>query len=462
MDLPGLFAKQKELFRSGITLDCRWRKETLELLGRCIVQHEKQLLDALYKDMGKPAGEAYTSEIGPVLEDIHLALRNLGRWSKPEKVSSPLLSFPARSRYYPRPYGSVLIIGPWNYPLGLLVQPLVSALAAGNCAVLKPSENAPASGLALFDMIDRFFSPDTVAVVCADAIETGQAIESGGPDYVFFTGGSASGKRVMASCARELIPCALELGGRNPCIVDTGIPVHTAAARIVWGKFFNAGQTCVAPNVCYVHQNVYPLIVTALVNKVHSFYGTDLQASDSCARIVNETHFHRLEKLFTSSRCVVVAGGGRELKNLYWSPTVVTCSSDDPILREEVFGPILPVVPYADLNNLLNCLRMHPSPLIVYLYTARKSTISAVRSKTVSGSLCINASLHMIANSLLPFGGTGKSGMGRYHGKAGFLTFSYIRSEMEKRFFPESGYMYPPYRTSFWIVKRVIRLLLRQ
>ncbi len=463
MRFSELFRAQSHYFATGITQKLSWRKQQLLHLKDIVIRHTDEFLCCLREDISKPPAEAYSGEIALIIADIDIACRNLEKWSSPKRVSSPLALVYSRCTCYPLPFGTVLIVGPWNYPIGLLLQPLVAALAAGNCAVLKPSEFAPACSLTIAKCLKMHFDERIVAVCQGDAMETAHAIESGGPDFVFFTGGISAGKSVMASCAKELIPLTLELGGCNPCIVEPDIHVNIAAQRIVWSKFFNAGQTCIAPNVCYVHKAIFDTFKCAVAAVIQQFYGEHPEQSGSYTHIINSKHFARLEQLIKQTTGKVLTGGTRNYKTLHWAPTVIDCSINmrDPILFDEIFGPVLPVVEYTSIEDVFQNISQQAAPLVVYLFTKNRITESVVRQRTVSGNYCINGSLLMFASGRLPFGGVGKSGMGRYHGKSGFDTFSYLRSEMRQSFFPEFSFIYPPYKVPFFLFKKLVHFLLK-
>jgi aldehyde dehydrogenase (NAD+) len=456
-EIAELFNVQKTFFATGKTIDHSWRKEQLHCLKSLIEENENELLESVNQDLHKNALETYTSEIGLVIVEIDFAIRNLEKWSKAHSAHIPLLNKPSTAKHYPVPFGSVLIIGPWNYPVALLLQPLVSAIAAGNCAVLKPSENAPVTAALLKKLIKKKFNPEIVSCFMGDALQSANLIECGRPDKVFFTGGSVVGKMVMKACAENITPVALELGGCCPCIVEPDVPVSVTARRIIWGKFFNAGQTCVAPNICYVNSKIKDSLITELCNVVKEFYGSDPEKSPDFARIINEHHFDRLENLFKSARAKIICGGTFIRNKLYIAPTVLDITNDysSPYLTNEIFGPVLPIVFYDNLENVLSDIRKRPSPLTVFLFTKNGDTQALVRRGTVSGNICINGTLHIMMCNELPFGGVGLSGMGRYHGKAGFDTFSYNRSELVKTFFPDfKSVFYPPYNLSLGLVKK--------
>lgn len=462
MNMTEIFKKQSLFFSSGTTKSISWRKQQLKTLKSMLIRDADLLQKSLRDDLGKPAFEAFGSEIAIVTAEIDRVLKQLERWSRTVSVSSRLLSFHSRSVYYPVPYGSVLIIGPWNYPVGLLLLPLVAAIAAGNCAVLKPSEYAPASSAAITKCISSSFSETFVSVCEAGAVETARVIESGAPDYVFFTGGSSAGKQVMVSCAHQLIPSTLELGGSNPCIIEPDIPARIAAQRIVWGKFFNAGQTCLAPNICYVNSMIYDKFKDALLSAISKFYG-DRKCPESYTRIINQRHFDRIQLLMKKTKGIVLTGGESNQELLCIEPTVVLCDPDinDPLLSEEIFGPILPIVPYTDIEQVVKTINTMGEPLVVYLFSEDRNTQKFIRNRTVSGSYCINGFRDLYSSGTLPFGGVGQSGTGRYHGKSGFDTFSYLRSEVRESFFPEIPLLYTSYRMPFSIFKKAIAFLLR-
>jgi len=457
-DAGGLAARQRGFFRTDATRDIPFRKRQLRLLKDLLVRNEADILAALKRDLGRPPAEAYTSEIGIVLTEIDTALKRLDRWARPKRVRTPLLLQPGKSRIVPEPFGSALIIGTWNYPLQLVLAPAVAALAAGNCAVLKPSELPPATSAVIARMIGEAFDPDLLAVI-EGGIEPTQALLKQEFDYVFFTGGTRVGKIVMAAAAEHLAPVTLELGGKNPCIAAADADTKTAARRIAWGKFFNAGQTCIAPDFILVEKSAEAAFLDAMKAAIAEFYGADPAASPDYARIVNEHHFDRLAGLLGRGR--VVAGGGTDRAARYIAPTVIgDVTWDDPVMADEIFGPILPVVAYDDLDAELAALRSRPKPLALYVFTADPKRAGKVLHAVSSGGAAVNDVFAQMLNSELPFGGVGASGMGAYHGRAGFDTFSHHRAVVRRATWPDVKLKYPPYRTSLSVLKRILPWLM--
>ncbi len=451
---------QRKCFATGATLNRQWRRDRLNELRDLFRSGSARIIEAVREDMGRPATEAYVSEIAPVRAEIALALQCLDRWMRPVRVATPLLNMPATSFHVSRPYGVGLIIGPWNYPAGLILTPLVSALAAGNCAIVKPSEYAPASASALEELISRHFDPAHVRCVTGGKRESAGLIAAG-PDFVFFTGGGSAGTSIGRACGERLIPMVLELGGCNPVIIDSLDNLRVAARRIAWGKFFNAGQTCLAPNVCYVPRSLKDAFMREMRAAIHLFYGSDPWQSADFGRIINAMHFQRLAKLMQSAGRVL-EGGNLSKTERYIAPTLVDAVPGvNPLLEQEIFGPILPLVWIDSLGEALEDIARRPAPLMVYLFTQDKLAVDRTRMQTRSGALCVNGTIHGAISTHLPFGGVGSSGVGRYHGKAGFDAFSYRRAEMHKKLFPDWSFVYPPYKAPLWIVRTAMRFLLK-
>ncbi len=455
--LSGLADRQRAYFRTSESKEIAFRKRQLAALRDAVVAHETRILQALKEDLGRPPAEAYTSEIGVVLHEIDFALKRLGSWARPRRVRAPLILFPGSSWVYPEPYGSVLIIGPWNYPFQLAISPLVGALAAGNCAVVKPSEQAPRTSRLIAEMIAGAFDPDYVAVVEGAAEQT-QALLAQRFDYILFTGGAEVGKIVMAAAARHLTPVTLELGGKNPCIVDADADLDKAARRIVWGKFFNAGQTCVAPDFILAHASVKADLLARLTATIRAFYGEDPRLSADYGRIVNERHFERLAALLRDG--TIAAGGETDAAERYIAPTLIDgITWDHALMQEEIFGPILPVLSFEDLDEAIETLQPRPKPLALYIFCEDRARQDEVLRRLPSGGSCINDTFAQILNLRLPFGGVGESGMGAYHGKAGFDTFSHHRSVVKRATWTDPGFKYPPYRTPLAMLRRLMRFL---
>jgi acyl-CoA reductase-like NAD-dependent aldehyde dehydrogenase len=453
----GIAEAQRAFFRRGLTRDSGFRVRQLGVLRSAIVRREDDILQALKQDLGRPVAESYTSEIGIVLHEIDFALKNLAAWAKPRKVRTPLMLLPGSSWVYPEPYGSALVIAPWNYPFQLAISPLVGALAAGNCAVVKPSETAPHTSRLIADIIGNAFDPGYLAGVEVGVEETKVLLEQRF-DYIFFTGGTRVGRIVMAAAARHLTPVTLELGGKNPCIVDASADLDKAAHRIAWGKFVNAGQTCIAPDFVLAEKSIKPALLARLAATIESFYGTDPKTSPDFGRIVNDHHFERLRALMGD--CEIVVGGKTDAAQRYIAPTIVEgVSWDHAIMQEEIFGPILPVLEFDDLETVMAALEVKPKPLALYFFSQNRDRQEQVLRRLSSGGACINDTFAQLLNLRLPFGGVGDSGMGSYHGKAGFDTFSHSKSVVKRSTWVDPGLKYPPYRTPLAVLRRVMPLI---
>jgi aldehyde dehydrogenase (NAD+) len=450
MDIASLIAAQRRHFQSGVTRPLAYRQDQLRRLQAAIETRETALLDALHPDLRKSPHDAYTSEIGFVLSDIRHALKHLPAWMKPQRRSLPPMAWPGRAAVHPEPFGVALIIGPWNYPFQLLVSPLVGAIAAGNCAVLKPSEFAPHTSAVVAKLIADAFPPEYLAVVEGER-DAAEALLREKFDTIFFTGSTAVGRAVMTAAAKHLTPVTLELGGKSPTIVCADAPLDVTARRITWGKFMNAGQTCVAPDFILADRRIRQPLVEALRHAVREFYGDNPQRSPDYGRIVNRRHFDRLSAFATG-----------DAADLYIPPTILTDATwDSPVMQEEIFGPILPVLEFDLLDEALAKLRNLPVPLALYLFTSDRATQERVLAGTRSGGVCINDTVVHIAGKELPFGGLGESGMGAYHGKASFDCFSHRRSVMRRSMAFDSRFRYPPPKLSLARLRKFWPWLLR-
>ncbi|WP_223476961.1 aldehyde dehydrogenase [Oricola indica] len=446
--------RQRRFFRTGATRDLAFRRRQLQAMRDMLASREDDVIEAMRHDLGRPAFEAFSSEIAVVTLEIDVALKRLAGWARPRRVGTPWLIFPGKSRIVPEPYGTALIIGPWNYPLLLLLAPAISALAAGNCAVIKPSELAPATSALVAEMIGRTFDPEVLAVV-EGGIEPTQALLRQDFDYLFYTGSTRVGKIVMAEAAKHLTPVTLELGGKNPCIVAADADLKTAGRRIVWGKFYNAGQTCIAPDYVLVERSVEKTLLDAIGEALSDFYGTDPVQSPDYARIVNEHHFDRLETFLERGRAV--HGGQTSREQRYIAPTVLSgIGWDDPVMADEIFGPILPVIPFDDLDTEIAALQARPKPLALYAFTADKARADKILETLSSGGAAINDVFAQFINMELPFGGVGASGMGAYHGKVGFETFSHMRAVVRRSTRIDPSLKYPPYKMPLRLLKRLV------
>jgi aldehyde dehydrogenase (NAD+) len=449
MDCAPLIARQRQSFQSGVTRPLAYRQEQLRRLQAAIESREAALLDALRADLRKSPIEAYTSEIGFVLSDIRHALKHLPAWMKPQRRRVPLMAWPGRAAVHPEPFGVALILGPWNYPFQLLFSPLVGAIAAGNCVVLKPSEFAPHTAAVIAKLIADTFPAEYITVVEGDR-DTAGALLREKFDTIFFTGSTAVGRAVMAAAAKHLTPVTLELGGKCPAIVCADAPLDVTARRIAWGKFMNAGQTCVAPDFVVADSRIRQPLVDALRQVVREFYGDDPQRSPDYGRIVNRRHFDRLG-----------AFAPGDAADLYIPPTILTdVSWDAPVMQEEIFGPILPVMEFDSLDDALAKLRDRPTPLALYLFTNDAGIQQRVVAETRSGGVCINDTAVQILGRQLPFGGLGESGMGSYHGQASFDCFSHQRTVVRRPLLVDFRFRYPPPKLSLAKLKTASRWLL--
>lgn len=448
-----IIRKQREFFATGKTKDVEWRIEQLKRLKQAIVNNQQAIVDAVRADLGRSDFEAYI-EIAAIAE-INYTLKQLKSWVKPQKVSTGIEQFPASAQIYPEPLGVVLIIAPWNYPFQLLISPLIGAIAAGNCTVLKPSEISANTSKAIADIIQKIFDPAYIAVV-EGGVETSQALLAEKFDHILFTGSTAVGKIVMQAAAQNLTPVTLELGGKSPCVVDADVDLKHAARRITWGKYLNAGQTCIAPDYLLVDRRIKSELLTEIKNCVQEFYGDDPAQSPDYARIISRKHFERLEPLLKEGEIAI--GGQTQPEEKYIAPTVIDrVSWESPVMQEEIFGPILPVLEYEELRDAIFAINARPKPLALYFFSKDKQKQQQVLQETSSGGVCINDTVMHHAVSTLPFGGVGDSGIGGYHGKASFDTFSHYKSVLKKGFWLDPNWRYPPYnKGKLSLLKRFI------
>ncbi|MFW6295658.1 MAG: aldehyde dehydrogenase [Halothece sp.] len=444
--------QQRNFFATGKTREISFRIEQIKKLKEAIKTHQDAILKALNQDLNKPEFEGIF-EIA-VLQEIDHTLKHLKSWVKPKKAKTPLTQFPASAKIYPEPLGVVLIIGPWNYPFSLMISPLVGAIAAGNCAILKPSEIAPQTSHILADIIQKTFDPNYIAVI-EGGVETSQQLLAEKFDSIFFTGGTKVGKIVMEAAAKNLTPVTLELGGKSPCIVDTEINLKETAKRITWGKFLNAGQTCIAPDYLLVDSRIKPNLVAAIQQCITDFYGNNPAESPDYARIINEKQFERLSGLLNDGK--ILTGGQTNATERYIAPTLIdNVSLDSPIMQEEIFGPLLPILEYTSLEEAIALINSRPKPLALYLFSNNKAKQQQVLNTTSSGGVCINDTIMQVSVPELPFGGVGESGIGSYHGKASFDTFSHYKSVLKKSFWFELNWRYAPYADKLEQLKRLL------
>lgn len=440
-DIPPMVERLRATFDSGKTRPLAWRREQLEGLLRYGKEQSARLAEALHADLRKPTLEAYAADISQVSNEAKLAIKNLAKWTKPERVGRvPLLG---RCVLMRDPLGVVLIIAPWNYPVGLLLSPLVGAIAAGNAAVLKPSEVTAHTSEVLAETLPNYIDPEAFAIVQGGVEETTALLDQRF-DHIMYTGNGQVGRIVMEKAAKTLTPVTLELGGKSPCIVDSTADIETTARRIAWGKFMNAGQTCIAPDYLLVEESVQEPLIAALQKTVKEFYGDDAQASEDYARVVNERHHGRLTKLLEGQE--IAFGGKTDAADCFIEPTVVkNVSPDSAIMQNEIFGPILPVLKVRDVDEAISFIRGREKPLALYVFSGDDAVAEKVLEETSSGGATVNGTIMHIGDSRMPFGGVGESGMGAYHGRSSFETFTHRKATLRRGFKFDIKMMYPPY-----------------
>lgn len=430
MEFEAMVSRQREFRNTGATRSVEWRLTQLKKLEQALEEREEALCAALKADLGKAAYESWLSEIGMTLGELRFARKHLKKWAAVKRRPSAMPLFPASSRVVPQPYGTVLIMSPWNYPVQLTLVPLVSALAAGNCAVVKPSAYAPNVARVVAELLGDIFPPEYVSVVQGGRAENAALLEQDF-DYIFFTGSPAVGKTVMAAAAQHLTPVTLELGGKSPVIIAPDANIPLAARRIAWGKFLNAGQTCVAPDHVYIPQNLRDAFVKELAGQIHQLYGADPLTGPDLPKIINEKHFNRVAGLMGSGKTAV--GGRTDPETRRIEPTVlVDVAESDSVMQEEIFGPVLPVLTYDSLDDLIARQQKKARPLALYIFTGDRALEKRIVSALPSGGVCVNDTVIHLANPHVPFGGVGNSGMGACHGKTGFDTFTHYRTVVRR------------------------------
>ncbi len=451
---------QKAYFTSGATRSASFRRERLAALRDVIQKNETAIIAALQADLRKNEFESYTSEIGFVYEEIRLARRRLRRWMRPRRAATPIVHFPARSRIITRPYGVTAIFAPWNYPFQLALVPLVSAIAAGNCAILKPSEFARESSALLTAIVGEAFNPEHVAVLEGDA-DLAARLGAALVDHIFYTGSSHVGKAVMRTAAEKLTPVTLELGGKSPAVVVDDAHIDQAARRIAWGAYLNAGQTCVSPDFVAVQASVVDLFCSALGVAVREMFGEQPMYSGDYGRMIDSRHFDRLAQLAqreTESGATLLFGGDSDPETRYIAPTAFCGSEwDGPLMEEEIFGPILPIVTFASFDELVDRLNRLPRPLAAYMFTSDSRLVRRFQQEIAFGGATINDTIIQIANPAIPFGGIGASGTGSYHGYAGYKAFSHEAGVMFRGTWLDIPLRYPPYGKALRLIRRVMR-----
>ncbi|WP_327018277.1 aldehyde dehydrogenase [Croceibacter atlanticus] len=455
MNITNVVDAQKQYFKTGATLPISFRLAALKKLRKEITAQENAICEALHLDFKKPYFEAVITETSIILKELDEFISNLKSWSKTEKVTSSLLNFPSSAYIYKEPYGNTLVISPWNYPFQLAIAPLIGAVAAGNTVILKPSELTPHTANILSSIIAKVFDKGHVTVVQGDK-DVSQELLSKVWDYVFFTGSVRVGTIVAKACAEHLTPVTLELGGKNPCIVHESAKIATTARRLVWGKFINAGQTCIAPDYILVHASIKKVLVTALKKEIEAFYGSDPEQSPDFARISHKGNFERLSKMLKDSK--LICGGTTNEEDLYISPTLL----DEPALNSnametEIFGPILPIISYTTEEDIHKYVSHYHKPLSFYVFAEQKAFADKLLKKYSFGGGVKNDSIVHFVNKNLPFGGVGQSGMGAYHGKRSFETFSHKKSVVKRGTWIDIPLKYAPYKNKLKWIKSILK-----
>ncbi len=450
-----IIEKQRSYFNTGATLPLAFRIRQLKRLKQALQEFEPQLLEALQQDLGKPIFEGYEAELGILYEEINFTLKHLKSWARPKRVPTPLVHFPAKSTVYTEPLGVVLIMSPWNYPLQLTVAPLIAAISAGDCAVVKPSRYSQATSLVIEKMLAQYFEPNYISVFQGGSQVNTELLRLK-YDHIFFTGSPHVGRIVMEAAAKNLTPVTLELGGKSPCIVDETADVALAARRIAWGKLINAGQTCVAPDYALVHESVKDQFIKEYITSVKSFYGEDVLHNDEYCKIINEKHFSRLCGLLSCGTAVF--GGNSDETTRKIEPTVLTdVTPESPVMQEEIFGPILPVLPFRSFTEVLGFVKSRAKPLALYLFTTDAQREQRVLNEVPFGGGCVNDTVVHLSNPNMHFGGVGESGMGGYHGKMGFYTFSHQKSVLKKSNRLDVPFRYAPYGKKLSLLKKLMK-----
>ncbi len=450
-----LLERQRKFFISGHTLDERFRQKQLLRVKKMLKKFEKDIYQALKDDLNKSAHETLTTELGILYAEIDFVKKHLHEWMKPEQTTAPITHKGSKNMIYKEPYGVVCVMAPWNYPLQLAILPAIGAMAAGNTVIIKPSEQAEATSSLIATMFEQFFPKEYVAVV-EGGQKTNERLLEQRFDYIFFTGSPTVGKIVMRKASEHLTPVTLELGGKSPAIVDDDASIKLTAKRIVWGKFTNAGQTCVAPDYIYVHEKVKAQLLRAMSKQIKSLYGKNPLQNKDYVRIINRRHYNRLIALLSNG--TIYYGGKTNRGQLIIEPTILeNISWKDPIMKEEIFGPLLPVLPFRDLKEVRLTLQTKEKPLALYYFGKNKRTYEHLLQHLSFGGGCVNDTLYHLANPHLPFGGVGNSGMGAYHGKYSFQTFSHQKSILKQTTSFDNPLRYPGSKLAHFIVKKILR-----
>lgn len=455
MDIESVFRKQKLYFATGKTLDYKFRLNALKKLKKAIQQNEKAINEALWKDLHKSEFESYMTEVGFVLEEIGYHIKHLKKWMKPKRVSSGITMFPASTYNYYEPLGNVLIIAPWNYPFQLTIAPLVGAISAGDTAIIKPSEYSENMSAVLEKIISENFPTEYIKVITGDA-KISQTLLKLKFDHIFFTGSPRVGNIVYKAAAANMIPVTLELGGKSPCIVDETSTLKLAAKRIMWGKLLNAGQTCIAPDYLIVHSSVKNKLLPLLKNKIIRFYGDNPAENKEYPHIISKANIERLATLIDGAD--IYYGGNYDAETKYFQPTILNnVSFDDTVMQQEIFGPVLPVIEYDNIDEIIKVINSKPKPLALYLFSANGKTKNKILAKISAGGVTINDTLMHIANNKVPFGGVGNSGIGSYHGFYSFERFSNNKPFVKRGTWIDVPIRYAPFGKKLKILRQLMK-----
>jgi aldehyde dehydrogenase (NAD+) len=442
-DIPEIVAELRTSYEAGRSRPLAWRLAQLDGLRRLIRENEQAIIEAVASDLGKPTVEAYSAEVAFTLNELELVHKNLPSWMKPERVRAPLVTQPSQGRIHKDSLGVVLIIAPWNYPFQLSIAPLIGAIAGGNCAIVKPSEVSDATSALIARLLPHYVDSNCIRVMEGAVTET-TALLAERFDHIFYTGNGAVARIVMTAAAKHLTPVTLELGGKSPCIIDRDVDLEVACRRITWGKYYNAGQTCVAPDYILAHRDIYDEFLERMRATIRRFFGPNPQQSPDLARIINKRHHQRLSGLLDSGDIVI--GGEADESECYLAPTILkNVAPDSPVMSQEIFGPILPVLCIDQVDDAIRFINARPKPLALYLFSNDRHVQDQVIERTSSGGATINHVWVHLAVPELPFGGVGESGMGAYHGRSTFDTFTHRKSVLSKPTFLDPAIMYPPY-----------------
>lgn len=454
-EIGAILAAQRKFFESGKTLDIQFRINVLKEIRSLILTHEEEIVDAIWQDFHKPRFEVIATESRFVIKELNYTIRYLRRWARPKRVRTPLVHFWSHSYVIAQPYGQVLALSPWNFPFQLAFMPVIGALAAGNCVVLKVSQQA-VHITRVMEKILNHFPRELVVMANGDHAISNYLLEQKF-DYIFFTGSSRIGRYVMQKASENLIPVSLELGGKNPCVIAADARLDYAAKRIAWGKFLNAGQTCISPDYVLIDKKVKDRFLDLISMEIRNFYGEDPEAGNDLARLINSDSVRRLADFIKNGN--IVAGGGNDPEKRYFAPTIIKdIKVDDPIMQEEIFGPILPVLEFENINEVYSIIEKNSKPLATYIFTRNKRLVREFLSRTQAGTASVNDTVMQIASPYLPYGGVGSSGIGRYHGKRSFDTFSNHRSVLVKSNLLDLPVRYPPYSQ---LKTKIVSLFLR-